>query len=715
MANCIAFTLYFFLTYLMVYLPVSIDLSKSYLGQGEVVFWSNYFWWFEYSISNLINPLWDSSIFYPMGLGMSDGIFPMFLFVPITKIFGSVVSYNLYFLSSFLLSGYGMFTLSRYLTKDVYVSFVAGIVFAFFPFHFGAGLGHLHTFSIMWVPFFVMYLLKMYEKPVFINIVLAALFFAINAQTSWTITIMLTIFSVIYVLFNIRYTFSKTFFPKIISFFFLSVLLMLPGLYLMLSELISNEHMGKPLGDFIYYSADILAFITPSPLHPVFGAYSTDIYNNFSGNFSENIMFVGYTVIILSVMGSFFCWKDKFVKFILFTTVLFFILSLGPVLHIFGNYKFTDQNLTVVLPGFLVTKIPVLDMVRVPSRYFIMFMFGMSILSAYGLRWAYDKFPKFNPDNPIIKPFLIVLISSIILFEYMAALPVRKITETPDFYHSLRDSDDRKPILELPINLLGARPRLGVEDSKLMIYYYEYQKTHQKPFLGGYWSRVAPQYQKFLYSDPVLSYLLEGKGDILNVHDIDPLEYLQKTHNVSHVILHKSFLPNEELASFVSYLGDDFKEDNSVKDDPLLIYSLEKAKYAKTSNISNTIKLGEGWHGIDYWGDARDIPTRWMANVGELIVNSNRNQKVNLTFKAYSVHIVRTLQVQIDNTLLIQQKIPIANLTTVSIPIQLKEGNNTIMLRSLEDSERPCDRQDLRSNDCRDLSVAIQNISISAE
>ena len=79
---------YIIITLIMIYAPIGFDIKGKYIGKHEVVFWSNYFWWFDYSTTHLFsNPLHNSHLFYPLGLDMVDCILPLILFIPITHIF----------------------------------------------------------------------------------------------------------------------------------------------------------------------------------------------------------------------------------------------------------------------------------------------------------------------------------------------------------------------------------------------------------------------------------------------------------------------------------------------------------------------------------------------------------------------------------------------------------------------------------------------------
>lgn len=715
--NCIAAILYSFLTYVMVYLPIRINLKETYIGVTESVFWSNYFWWYDYAISNHLNPLFNTHIFFPNGLNMSDGILPMTFFIPVTKLYGSVLSYNLYLLATFTVAGFGTFLLAKYLTSDKRVSFVAGIIFAFFPFHFGAAICHLHTFSILWVPFFVLYYIKIHEIPSKRNSTLAALFFSFNALTSWTIAIMLVIFGVIYSLMRGRLFFNKIIFKNFILFIVIAIFLMSPGLYVMLSEVLNNPNMTKSFGAFISHSADIFAFVTPSPYHPLWGDYSAEVYKKFTSNYTENLMFLGYFSIFLSTLGIFFKRKERNVKIFSVTCLVFLFLTLGPVLHVCGVYKFFGYDLTFILPGIIATKLPFLDMIRAPARYIIILMLGVSILSAYGLKWILEKLEHRGIGNA--GRLSVVIISSVlILVEFMFVMPTQAVKKVPGFYHDLRDSGNKGPILELPMNLLGGRQNIikdGKSDVDLMVSYYEYQKIHEKPFFGGYWSRIAPQYSEFLRTDPVLNFLATGQKEIFSVSGGNSVSHIKQAYGASHIVLHENFLIPSALDSITAYLGPNYSRDNSVKADPLIIYSAEEHPDSRLEANGFILSLGQGWHDLEYWGGAARDPSRWMSATGEIFVKCTSDKAAVLTFDANSYRKPRSIDVEINGDLhRISEEIKPDRFTQIRVTLSLKKGLNKIVIRPIEAPERPCDVSNSGNKDCRDLSIGIQKVHIES-
>ena len=82
-----------------------------------------------------------------------------------------------------------------------------------------------------------------------------------------------------------------------------------------------------------------------------------------------------------------------------------------------------------------------------------------------------------------------------------------------------------------------------------------------------------------------------------------------------------------------------------------------------------------------------------------------------LKISACSLHSPKTLEVYNGKTLQGKQNIS-TNLSTVNIPVTLNQGKNVILLNVPEGTERPCDFPELKNNDTRALSIAIQGVEL---
>jgi hypothetical protein len=110
---------------------------------------------FAGDLSRLWN-FFDATIFHPapLALAYSDHLVPQALqALPVVLLTDNpILAYNLLFLSTFVLSGLGMYLLVRELTGNALAALVGGLLFAFAPYRL-AQSSHLQVLSSQWMPF----------------------------------------------------------------------------------------------------------------------------------------------------------------------------------------------------------------------------------------------------------------------------------------------------------------------------------------------------------------------------------------------------------------------------------------------------------------------------------------------------------------------------------------------------------------------------------
>jgi hypothetical protein len=111
-----------------------------------------------------IRNFWNANIFYPepLTLAYSEHLFAQAMqILPVYALTGNVIlSYNLLFLSTFVLSGLGMFLFVRDITGSARAGLAAGLIYAFAPYRVPQ-FSHLQVISSQWMPF-VLYGLRRY-------------------------------------------------------------------------------------------------------------------------------------------------------------------------------------------------------------------------------------------------------------------------------------------------------------------------------------------------------------------------------------------------------------------------------------------------------------------------------------------------------------------------------------------------------------------------
>ncbi|HET6975725.1 MAG TPA: DUF4214 domain-containing protein [Pyrinomonadaceae bacterium] len=176
------------LTVLMTW-PWALHLRDAVSDRGDPYAIAYYLWWDYHQTFHDPFNLFQSTVLYPYkytlaftesAYGVSLLFFPLFAlgFRPITIL--SIAT-----LIAFAFSGYGMFRLVRTLTNCLGAAWIAGIVFAFIPYHFQR-LPHLHLLFTAWIPLLLEALVLFAAQRSWRRASWLAVTFVMNALTSVT-------------------------------------------------------------------------------------------------------------------------------------------------------------------------------------------------------------------------------------------------------------------------------------------------------------------------------------------------------------------------------------------------------------------------------------------------------------------------------------------------------------------------------------------------
>ncbi|MBF0494423.1 MAG: hypothetical protein HQL28_04755, partial [Candidatus Omnitrophica bacterium] len=184
-----AFLLYAVITVIF-FLPCIPSINSAMIGDesdGFVYIWNMF--WAKKVISSPGHSLYFTNyIFYPDGTTLLYNFYSFYnlaLSLLFSGLLKYVTIYNILILQTFVLAGLGAFLLVRYITKDSFLSFVGGYIYAFNPSHYAHALCHINTASIQFIPFFVLFFLKAVRTNSRKDLVLAALFFFLTSLCCW--------------------------------------------------------------------------------------------------------------------------------------------------------------------------------------------------------------------------------------------------------------------------------------------------------------------------------------------------------------------------------------------------------------------------------------------------------------------------------------------------------------------------------------------------
>lgn len=290
--------------------------------------------------------------------------------MPLHALFGEPVAYNLVWLLSFILSGYGMYVLVEYLTKQSLPGFLAGVAYMFLPFHVAHSLGHFGAMQLEWLPFIVLASLVWFKQPTVGKTVTLAALLTIQAWTEHHYMLWLGILLLITLIFWRKEIFARQDYGRQAKFKIQTLLLValvfitvvVP--YIPTIRLAAQPTSAINLGDeqLIRFSADIFSFGVPSPFHPLWGGFfNKNFAAFFTGNIAESTQYLGWFMLlfILFFHQPVSATQKKYWSIV---ALVFGVIALGPQLHVFG--KLTG----VPLPYGLIANWPGITAVRAVAR-----------------------------------------------------------------------------------------------------------------------------------------------------------------------------------------------------------------------------------------------------------------------------------------------------------------------------------------------------------
>jgi hypothetical protein len=592
---------YLLLTLVMTY-PLVLHLASAIPGDGFDG-WQNYWnlWWVKTALLDLHqSPYFTQYLYYPTGYSLlfqTLNIFNSFLTLPVQITLGVTAAYNCVVLFSFVVGGYGAYLLALHVlgrrrgTTEHIVAFLAGVVFTFSPFHLAHLLGHMQVFSLEWLPFFVLCLVRSLSADhlrVRRDVLLPGLFLVLTALCDWYYVLYLLFFTAVYLAYRLWVQRR----PR--------VLLLKTGLILMLSGLVlspllvpmvveavgESSYLSSPFETTVRLSADLMAFVTPNEFHPLWGEAASRLSESFTSSVSERMVFAGYIPLAL---GAYAVWarRREAVPWLASLTV-FFLLALGPYLHVGG------QQLPIPLPYLLLYRLfPFLSIARSVSRFDVMAMLSLAVLTALGLQAALRRLAAQRRTG--VSLIAVVLVCC----EFLPAPYPLSPVEVPSYYQRLSRDPEEYAILELPMN--WDRPA-----------HLLYQTVHHKPIIAGYVTRPNPL--SMIERVPVLQQFRSLQGDII-VQDpgdvsAEVLQYL----GIRYVILHEYMLPpGREREAVFGLVEEVFGDESPVYEDgQIRVYDV-----AGQEGQDPFLILGDGW-GDRY--DAEGGPARDLRLEADLTV-----------------------------------------------------------------------------------------------
>ncbi|MBI5642857.1 MAG: hypothetical protein HY954_05215 [Deltaproteobacteria bacterium] len=457
--------------------------SSEGLGPQDAVLNLWILFWDIHKFRTGLGGFFDANIFFPYEntLAYSEHLIggavlalPLSFFIK-----NPVLVYNVLLLSTFVLSGFGMYLLTLHLTGDRPSAVIAGIVFAYFPYHF-THLPRIQLEMMQWIPFTLLFLHRFAEKMDYRNIALSAVFYSLTFLSSVYYGVFLTFYVVFFFIWHIlrKRFFTIPVFSRLCLFLLISAVIIIP----VHIPYIKAERSGlaRAVWENVVYSADILSYVSVPRSNWLWSRVLPIRPNSESA-----AAFFGLTAFALSLTGILLSLKrrsgdeKKHIRFYLALTAISIILSLGPLIHFNGREVAKGPYLLLYkyFPGF--------DGLRAPNRISVFAGLGMAVLAGFGV-----KFIKERIANIHLKKAVAALFAVLIILEFLPsglkAMQVPGYDNMPPVYRWLSESAEDWPVFEYPMS----------EPHTDEAWYMYYSIFHRKRLANGYSGFTPPLYQQ---------------------------------------------------------------------------------------------------------------------------------------------------------------------------------------------------------------------------
>jgi len=682
----------------------------TYTGSGDSFLGMWYLWWTPYSIFELNqNPYYTDYVYYPSysDLSTAADILPIqgILLYPITSI-NPILSYNIFLLVGFALSGLTAYLLAFRFTKNIFASFIAGFIFAFAPVHLAHAPGHFHLQYIAWVPLFILFLFELKDKPSLKSSTLFAIPLILTIYTAdvqiVAFLILFLVFFLVYFIINKRQQIlNRKFISYLLLGLVISLVFVLPATYPIIESVKDGNFSDRKPDPIepVLYSMDIFSFFTPSWNNYFLGHYFSENYSKFTGNASESTGYLGFSIIGLSLFA---LWKYKTqVRFWFLSSLFLLIISMGPILHIMGQLKFISDELTpygvIPLPAAVFYFIPVYDQIRAFSRIELLAVMTIAILAAFGIKAIVES--KLNLTKKILILSVIFAFIFIEFFIYPVSLDYENFP-IPEYYDEIKGTDGS--VLSLPAK---------VPNSVTASMYQFYSGYAEKPIVGGLVSRERPSIGNTPYAIPI-SYQIEKISDsklpnsfLFDYGENNGTLCSLSTLNVTSVILHKKQLHDnvDEIHKRLESIG----IPKTFEDDRIRAYDVPNYPSCITGF------LGNNWMGLEKVDESH--LGSWVGNNGELIIISPYDKNITLTFQARDVVGENYIVISNNQNKLFESNIlprfDFIEITTSIIP--LEKGMNKLIFSLAKDCIVPANTPEINNGDNRCLNIYVYDFRIS--
>jgi len=501
-------------------------------GDSWVHQWT--FHWVKNQLANGREIYFTDLMYHPQGISLVQHNFAWFhiaVWLPLQAIVGEATAYTLIFLFGFSLTAFTTYLLAKELVKQTPAAFAAGLVTGFWPYTLSHH-NHPNLIFIGFVPLALLYTKRVSEAPTWRNGLGLMLSVTLTGLVRWQLLALCLALLVVYWLYQAYAAWSQQQITAVIITTAIALTaataVMLPLAWPLISNQMNADVTAESLSanESRIGETDLLAYITPSRYHPMWGEFAFELTENFIVN-KIFTPYIGVATLLLIFFALRYRWKETWIW--LTIALIYMTLALGANLTINGRDLFT-------LPYVFLENTFFGALIRRPDRFNVILSIPIGILAAYGMT-EIVYLPHFHAR----RDFIWIFLGAMIVFESLTIYPTYELY-TPSWYGDLEKG--AYAILDLPRHQ-------RVYDEQYMYY----QFTHEKPMVGGHVSRPPADAFAFIHQVPLLQNDGSNLDMITEIDDVGRQLQLLADENIRYLVLHKQFLSEEQQVGWLDWLA----------------------------------------------------------------------------------------------------------------------------------------------------------------
>ncbi len=655
--------------------------------------------WYFWQTNHFSSP--TELIAAPFGYQQGPVIF--YLWWALSLLFGNFINeintYNFLVFISFPFAGFTMYLLVWHVIHHRLASLIAGLIFAFSPYHLMHSLQHLTLGHIQWLPLFFLALIKLREQATLNNYIALVVSFIILFMSDYYygyFTLLITAPLVLFILYNrrkdkqeveegqININQKAVYMAAIVGILILSAAVF---------PIISNWQktigtMGRTIIDLQVYTARPLEYITPSIDNLFFGRFAEKFSSArlHGSNFFEQTLYLGFLPLALAGLAL-FTKKNRhensfIIYFSLIGALIALLFSAPPKVNFLGfNIPMPSYFAHQIMPTF-----------RVYARFGVFVSVFVALLAGIGFKQLIGNFRSYWTKATLVSITLIFITAEFL------SIPSQNIsTNVPKVYSWLAKQPDNFIAAEYP--LVSSSDYYNNE-------YLFYQRVHKKRLANG----AAPD-----------SYAERMRRKLEDLEEPDIGIRLRRL-GVKYVIVHRQKYKEGMIPDNIKrYHGGSKSVTSQIK------YNNGKIPLITTSNMKLIKRFGSddvyvieaakgivyAWQNNFYAGESlMNSKRRWMSNNGKLQL-ANYSKKpivVDININMFSFMKQRNIDVYLDSKFLTRYLVDAKPKDFTIKKIRLKPGVNQVVFKANPGADVADDV--IHNGDKRKISINFSSLMI---